>query len=332
MLKIGVIGAGHLGKIHLTIIQKLSDYFELVGFYDPDKEIAKAVTKKFRVKAYKSVDDLIDDSDVIDIVSPTITHHEHAIKAIKSKTHVFIEKPITQTFQEAEELLKLALEAKVKVQVGHVERFNPAFVKANDYIKNPLFIETHRLAEFNPRGTDVSVVLDLMIHDIDIMLKVVQSGAKNIHASGVSILSDSPDIANARIEFNNGCVCNLTASRMSLKNMRKTRIFQKDAYISIDLLDKKTEIIRLKNVKANDKLDPLAMVLDIGKKKIKKQIYFEVPKIEDNNAIMDELISLHHCITNDLEPEVTINDGLMALQIAEQIMQKISISQRLNMV
>lgn len=332
MLKIGVIGAGHLGKIHLNIIQKLSQQFELVGFYEPDKDIAKAVTKKFRVKAYKFVDDLIGDADVVNIVSPTISHHEHAIKAIKSKTHVFIEKPITQIFQEAEELLKLAHEAKVKVQVGHVERFNPAFVKANDYIKNPLFIETHRLAEFNPRGTDVSVVLDLMIHDIDIMLKVVQSGVKNIHASGVSIVSDSPDIANARIEFNNGCVCNLTASRISLKNMRKTRIFQNDAYISIDLLDKKTEIIRLKNVKANDKLDPLAMVLDIGKKKIKKQIYFEVPQIEDNNAIMDELISLHHCIINDSEPEVTINDGLMALQIAEQIMEKITISQRLNMV
>lgn len=332
MLKIGVIGAGHLGKIHLNIIQKLSQQFELVGFYEPDKDIAKAVTKKFRVKAYKFVDDLIGDADVVNIVSPTISHHEHAIKAIKSKTHVFIEKPITQTFQEAEELLKLAHEAKVKVQVGHVERFNPAFVKANDYIKNPLFIETHRLAEFNPRGTDVSVVLDLMIHDIDIMLKVVQSGVKNIHASGVSIVSDSPDIANARIEFNNGCVCNLTASRISLKNMRKTRIFQNDAYISIDLLDKKTEIIRLKNVKANDKVDPLAMVLDIGKKKIKKQIYFEVPQIEDNNAIMDELISLHHCIINDSEPEVTINDGLMALQIAEQIMEKITISQRLNMV
>ncbi|MEC8610352.1 MAG: Gfo/Idh/MocA family oxidoreductase [Bacteroidota bacterium] len=332
MLKIGVIGAGHLGKIHLNIIQKLSQQFELVGFYEPDKDIAKAVTKKFRVKAYKFVDDLIGDADVVNIVSPTISHHEHAIKAIKSKTHVFIEKPITQIFQEAEELLKLAHEAKVKVQVGHVERFNPAFVKANDYIKNPLFIETHRLAEFNPRGTDVSVVLDLMIHDIDIMLKVVQSGVKNIHASGVSIVSDSPDIANARIEFNNGCVCNLTASRISLKNMRKTRIFQNDAYISIDLLDKKTEIIRLKNVKANDKVDPLAMVLDIGKKKIKKQIYFEVPQIEDNNAIMDELISLHHCIINDSEPEVTINDGLMALQIAEQIMEKITISQRLNMV
>lgn len=332
MLKIGVIGAGHLGKIHLNIIQKLSQQFELVGFYEPDKDIAKAVTKKFRVKAYKFVDDLIGDADVVNIVSPTISHHEDAIKAIKSKTHVFIEKPITQTFQEAEELLKLAHEAKVKVQVGHVERFNPAFVKANNYIKNPLFIETHRLAEFNPRGTDVSVVLDLMIHDIDIMLKVVQSGVKNIHASGVSIVSDSPDIANARIEFNNGCVCNLTASRISLKNMRKTRIFQNDAYISIDLLDKKTEIIRLKNVKANDKLDPLAMVLDIGKKKIKKQIYFEVPQIEDNNAIMDELISLHHCIINDSEPEVTINDGLMALQIAEQIMEKITISQRLNMV
>lgn len=329
MLKIGVIGAGHLGKIHLTIIQKLSDRFELVGFYDPDKETAKSVTKKFRIKAYKSPDQLIDEVDIVDIVSPTTSHYEHAMKAIKSNTHVFIEKPITQNHFEAEKLLKLAHEAKVKVQVGHVERFNPAFIKASHYIQNPLFIETHRLAEFNPRGTDVSVVLDLMIHDIDIMLKVVGSTVKNVHASGVNIISDSPDIANARIEFNNGCVCNLTASRMSLKSMRKTRIFQKDAYISIDLLQKQTEIIRLKSIKANEKIDPLAVVLDIGKKRSKKQIYFEVPEIEENNAISDELESLYHCIINDTDPEVSINDGLMALELAELIIEKITINQQL---
>lgn len=329
MLKIGVIGAGHLGKIHLTIIQKLSDRFELVGFYDPVKETAKSVTKKFRIKAYKSADQLIDEVDIVDIVSPTTSHYEHAMKAIKSNTHVFIEKPITQNHFEAEKLLKLAHEAKVKVQVGHVERFNPAFIKASHYIQNPLFIETHRLAEFNPRGTDVSVVLDLMIHDIDIMLKVVGSTVKNVHASGVNIISDSPDIANARIEFNNGCVCNLTASRMSLKSMRKTRIFQKDAYISIDLLQKQTEIIRLKSIKANEKIDPLAVVLDIGKKRSKKQIYFEVPEIEENNAISDELESLYHCIINDTDPEVSINDGLMALELAELIIEKITINQQL---
>lgn len=331
MLKIGVVGAGHLGKIHLTILQKQTDCYELIGFYDPDKETAKTVNKKFRIKSFKSIDELIEQADVVDIVSPTISHYEIAIKAIKSNTHVFIEKPITETLMEAEELLKLAYEANVKVQVGHVERFNPAFTKALEFINTPLFIETHRLAEFNPRGTDVSVVLDLMIHDIDIMLKLVNSSVKNIHASGVSVVSDTPDIANARIEFNNGCVCNLTASRISLKSMRKTRVFQKDAYISIDLLDKKTEVIRMRNLKPNEKVDPLALILDVGKKKNKKQIYFEVPEIENNNAIMDELKSFHHSIINNLEPKVSVNDGLMALELAEQILEKMNHNNHFNL-
>jgi len=332
MLKIGVIGAGHLGKIHLKLLLELKDTFEVIGFYDTDRENAKTVNRSFRVKSFKSVELLIDAADVIDIVSPTISHFDCASLAIRSNKHVFIEKPITQTATEAETLMQLSREAGVKVQVGHVERFNPAFISAKDFVSKPLFIESHRLAEFNPRGTDVPVVLDLMIHDLDIVLKLVNSPVKSVQASGVSVISDTPDIANARVEFNNGCVCNLTASRMSLKNMRKSRIFQKDAYISIDYLEKKTEVIRLKNIKPSDEIDPLAVVLDLGKGKRKKQIYFENPKTEDNNAIKEELMSFAKSIIGDKEPEVSIIDGLKALELAEVILEKMKQSPQLNMV
>ena len=332
MLKIGVIGAGHLGKIHLKLLSELKDTFEIIGFYDTDRENAKIVNRSFRLKSFKSVELLIQEADVIDIVSPTISHYDCASLAIRSNKHVFIEKPITQTILEAETLMKLSREAGVKVQVGHVERFNSAFKSAQNYINQPLFIESHRLAEFNPRGTDVPVVLDLMIHDLDIVLKLVNSPVKSVHASGVSVVSDTPDIANARIEFNNGCVCNLTASRMSLKNMRKSRVFQKDAYISIDYLEKKTEVIRLKNIKPSEEIDPLAVVLDLGKGKRKKQIYFENPNIEENNAIKDEFISFANAINEDIEPEVSITDGLRALELAVVILEKMKLNHQLNVV
>ena len=329
MLKIGVIGAGHLGKIHLKLLSELKDTYEVVGFYDTDRENAKIVNRSFRVKSFKSVELLIEASDIIDIVSPTISHFDCASLAIKSNKHVFIEKPITHTVLEAETLLNLSREAGVKVQVGHVERFNSAYITAKEFVSKPLFIESHRLAEFNPRGTDVPVVLDLMIHDLDIILKLVNSPVKSVQASGVSVISDTPDIANARIEFNNGCVCNLTASRMSLKNMRKSRVFQKDAYISIDFLEKKTEVIRLKNIKPSEDIDPLAIVLDLGKGKRKKQIYFENPEIENNNAIKDEFISFANSIIEDVEPQVSIADGLRALELAESILDEMKLSHQL---
>ena len=332
MLKIGVIGAGHIGKIHLKLLLELKNTFEVIGFYDTDRENAKIVNRSFRIKSYKSVELLIQEADVIDIVSPTISHYDCASLAIRSNKHVFIEKPITQTVIEAETLMKLSREAGVKVQVGHVERFNSAFKSAQNYVNQPLFIETHRLAEFNTRGTDVPVVLDLMIHDLDIILKLVNSTVKSVQASGVSVVSDTPDIANARIEFNNGCVCNLTASRMSLKKMRKSRVFQKDAYISIDYLEKKTEVIRLKNIKQSEEIDPLAVVLDLGKGKRKKQIYFENPKIEENNAIKDEFISFANAINEDIEPEVSIIDGLRALELAVVILEKMKLNHQLNVV
>ena len=317
MLKIGVLGAGHLGKIHINLLKEISA-FELIGFYDPDQSKADHIKD---VKYFSSMDELMDLCDVIDIVTPTVNHYECAVKALRNSRHIFIEKPLANTIQEARDMMGLAEEANVKVQVGHVERFNPAFIAAQGFIKQPLFIETHRLAQFNPRGTDVSVVLDLMIHDIDIVLSTVKSTIKKISTSGVAVVSDTPDIANARIEFDNGCVANLTASRISLKNMRKTRFFQKDAYISVDFLKKSSEIVRLKEVQGTP--DPFAMTIDLGEGKGSKQIYFENPKIQESNAIKEELISFAEAINNDKVPMVSIHDGYEALVVAHQIADKL---------
>jgi len=226
MLKVGVLGAGHLGKIHLKLLQQSKKY-DLVGFFDPDIANGQRVAEEFNYHYFENLDDLIDAVDVVDIVTPTLSHYNCAIKAITKGKHIFIEKPITNSVEEAEQIRLLVSENNLRGQVGHVERFNPAFKAIKSEIKSPMFIETHRLAEFNPRGTDVPVVLDLMIHDIDIILSVVNSPVRNINASGVSVISETPDIANARIEFENGCVANLTASRISLKNMRKAAFFKK---------------------------------------------------------------------------------------------------------
>ena len=323
MLKIGVLGAGHLGKIHIKLIQQIADY-SLVGFFDPNPETQKAVAQEFGITAYTSAEELIEAADVVDIVTPTIYHYECAVKALKSGKHIFIEKPITNTLEEARNLMHLSHEANVKIQVGHVERFNPAYVAAIPFFAQPMFIECHRLAEFNPRGTDVSVVLDLMIHDIDIILNIVNSPVKKISASGCAVVSDSPDITNASIEFDNGCVANLTASRISLKNMRKTRFFQKDAYITIDFLEKKTSIFQLNELKGE--ADPLSLVIDLGKDKGKKEITFSLPDVKDTNAIKEELTTFAHAIINNHDPVVTIQDGYEALNVAQQIIDKLKVT------
>ena len=315
MLKAGVLGAGHLGKIHLKLLNQ-SNKYNLVGFYDPIEENAKKVEAKFGYKAFSSIHELIDAVDVVDIVTPTLSHFDCAKEAIEKGKHIFIEKPITKTVEEADTLIKLSKKYGVKGQVGHVERFNPAFTAVKDSITNPMFIETHRLAEFNPRGTDVPVVLDLMIHDIDIILSVVKSNVKNINASGVSVISETPDIANARIEFENGCVANLTASRISLKNMRKTRFFQRDAYIAVDFFEKATEVVRMKDApKTSGDFD---MILQ-NAEGIKKQIYFENPTIANNNAILDELETFADAINNNTTPIVTLEQGTEALRVAHMI-------------
>ena len=315
MLKVGVLGAGHLGKIHLRLLAQ-SEKYDLIGFYDPSTENVKNVVMNFGYKSFDSIDELIDAVDVVDIVTPTLSHFDCAKNAIEKGRHIFIEKPITNTVLEAEAIKTLASQYHVKGQVGHVERFNPAFTVVKDKINNPMFIETHRLAEFNPRGTDVPVVLDLMIHDIDIILSVVKSKVKNVHASGISVISKTPDIANARIEFENGCVANLTASRISMKNMRKTRFFQKDAYISVNFLSKESEVVRMKDVP--EKPDEFAMILQ-NDEGIKKQIYFETPEITNNNAILDELEAFSDAIINNTTPVVTLENGADALRVAQRI-------------
>ena len=315
MLKVGVLGAGHLGKIHLRLLQQ-SEKYELVGFYDPSQENTEKVIAEFDYKSFNSIDDLIDAVEVVDIVTPTLSHFECAKKAIEKGCHVFIEKPIAKTVIEAEAIKTLASQYHVLGQVGHVERFNPAFLAAKDMINNPMFIETHRLAEFNPRGTDVPVVLDLMIHDIDIILSVVKSKVKNVYASGISVISETPDIANARIEFENGCVANLTASRISMKNMRKTRFFQKDAYISVDFLEKKAEVVRMKEVPETP--DEYAMILQNGEG-VQKQIYFDNPIVTQNNAILDELETFADAINNNTTPVVTISNGTEAWRVAQMV-------------
>ncbi|MHB0755433.1 Gfo/Idh/MocA family protein [Polaribacter sp. M15] len=327
MLKVGVLGAGHLGKIHLKLL-KQSKKYNLVGFYDPSEANAKKVVEDFGYTFFDSIDALIDAVEVVDIVTPTLSHFDCAKKAIEKGRHIFIEKPIAKTVSEAEDIRALANEYNVKGQVGHVERFNPAFTAVKDKINNPMFIETHRLAEFNPRGTDVPVVLDLMIHDIDIILSCVNSKVKNVHASGISVISETPDIANARIEFENGCVANLTSSRISMKNMRKTRFFQKDAYISVNFLSKESEIVRIKDAPENP--DEFAMILknDEG---VEKQIYFENPEVTTNNAILDELETFADAIKNNTTPIVTLSAGTEALRIAQLVIDSFKSEKDINL-
>lgn len=319
MLKAGLVGAGHLGKIHLKLLQQ-SDKYELIGFFDPDKENGKKLEAEFGYPFFENFEELLSQVEMMDIVTPTLYHYDYAMKAIENHKHFFIEKPITQTLPQAEEILYKCREFGIKAQVGHVERYNPAFIATKDFIKNPMFIEIHRLAEFNPRGTDVSVVLDLMIHDLDILLSIVKSKVKQIHASGVCVVSKTPDICNARIEFENGCVANLTTSRISMKAMRKSRFFQQDAYISVDFLEKKTEVIRMKEALQNP--SDFDMIIENSEGE-KNQILFEYPNIQPNNAILDELNSFAEAILENKNVEVSLEDGTEALKVALEVMKLI---------
>ncbi len=318
MLKIGIIGAGHLGKFHLNNWLEIDDV-KVVGFCDTDEANANAIIEKYKIKRYITPDELLDNCDAVDIVAPTTFHYELCALALRKGKHVFVEKPLTNTMDEAKALLKLAVESNLKFQVGHVERFNPAFVALKNYKLEPMFIEVHRLSQFNPRGTDVSVILDLMIHDIDIILQLIKSNVSYISANGVSVLSDTPDIANVRIEFDNGCVANLTSSRISMKKMRKMRLFQKDAYIGIDFLEKKTEIIS-----QNATTDKNVFTFDIDTVKGKKTVAIANPIVADTNAMKEELVAFKNAIINNTETAVTVVDGFRAMEVAHQILAKIN--------
>src|SRR5436190_17929923 len=319
MLRIGVFGVGHLGKFHLNNWKDIKDA-EVIGFYDPSDDTSREVAEKYQLPRFLDIDTLLNACDAIDVVAPTNYHFALCEKAIKKGKHIFVEKPLANTMDEARQLVKLAEESGVKFQVGHVERFNPAFLAIRDTPLNPMFIEVHRLAQFNPRGTEVSVILDLMIHDIDIILSIVKSDVKNISASGVGVITETPDIANVRIEFNNGCVANLTSSLISMKKMRKIRIFQKDAYIGIDFLNKKSEIIKLKDQETDD---TNAFTFDIDTLNGKKSIAISNPQVPDINAIKKELEEFKNAIEKNTRTIVSEIDGLMAMDVAHQILQKI---------
>ena len=318
MLKIGVIGAGHLGKFHLNNWAAIEGV-KLVGFCDTDDENAKVVAEKYALPRFATTNELLDACDAVDIVAPTTFHFELCEAAIKKGKHVFVEKPLANTMDEARALVKLAKEANIKFQVGHVERFNPAFLALKNMALQPMFIEVHRLAQFNPRGTDVSVILDLMIHDIDIILHLVKSNVNYISANGVAVMSDTPDIANVRIEFDNGCVANLTSSRISMKKMRKMRLFQKDAYIGIDFLEKKTEVIKLNTPEDKD-----VFTFDIETNNGKKTIAVANPHVQEVNAIKMELEEFKNAILTNTETAVPVLDGFRAMEVAHQILEKIS--------
>lgn len=323
MLKVGVFGVGHLGKFHLNNWKEMEG-IKLVGFFDPNQETAKQVTEQYGLKRFTDPDKLIDACDIIDVITPTDHHFEVCMAAVRKGKHVFVEKPMAATIKEGRDLVKMVREANVKLQVGHIERFNPAFQAIRKMALNPMFIEVHRLAQFNPRGTEVSVIMDLMIHDIDIILSLVKSDVKNIYASGVAVITDTPDIANVRIEFHNGCVANLTSSRISMKKMRKMRLFQKDAYIGVDFLEKKTEIIKLKQPE-----DQQVFSFDIETRQGKKTIAIATPSIEANNAMRDELTSFVDAIRNQQPVQVSEIDGLMAMEVGHQIMEKINLTSTL---
>jgi len=317
MLKVGVFGTGHLGKFHLNNWKEIPDV-ELVGFFDPNDDTAKEVADKYQLPRFLDINTLMDACDAIDIVAPTNHHFHLCEQAIKKGKHVFVEKPLANTMEEAQQLVKLVKESGVKLQVGHVERFNPAFLAVKNVSLNPMFIEVHRLAQFNPRGTEVSVILDLMIHDIDIILSIVKSDVKAISASGVGVMTETPDIANVRIEFNNGCVANLTSSRISMKKMRKMRLFQKDAYIGIDFLNKKTEVIKMKEPQ-----DSNVFAFDIETPSGKKTIAMANPTVPEVNAIKRELEEFKNAIVNNTKTIVSEIDGMMAMDVAHQILKKI---------
>lgn len=317
-LRIGVLGAGHLGRIHIQQIKEIPEW-ELVGFFDPHPDKCEAIRTEFGVPVYSTMDELISVVDVVDVVTPTLSHYDLAMEAMTKGKHVFIEKPVANSLKEALAIVARSKETGLHVQVGHVERFNPSLLAALPFLADPMFIETHRLAQFNPRGTDVSVVLDLMIHDIDIILHVVKSAVESVHASGVAVVSDTPDIANARIAFKNGCVANLTASRISMKNMRKSRFFQRDAYISVDMLTKETEIVRMRNVEGEP--DPFAITIALGEGKGVREISFEKPEIPVTNAIREELRSFAKSIMTNTEPVVPAADGAAALEVAHWVLE-----------
>uniref|UniRef100_A0A7V3E7X1 Gfo/Idh/MocA family oxidoreductase n=1 Tax=Ignavibacterium album TaxID=591197 RepID=A0A7V3E7X1_9BACT len=325
-LKVGVVGVGHLGKLHTKMFKSIENC-ELIGVYDANGETANSVAQEFQISAFNSLDDLLKNTEAVSIAATTSAHYHLAKKAFEFNNHVFLEKPITATIEEAEELVKISAEKKLNLQVGHIERFNPGLLALEHYITDPKFIQSDRLSQFNPRGTDVAVVLDLMIHDIDIILSFIKSPVKNIEANGVEVVSDHIDIANARIQFENGAVANVTASRISQKKMRKMRIFQKDNYLSLDFVTGVSEVYRLLPVDTPVTNNSISFgEIGIGDKK--KRLVYEQPETKEVNALQYELQLFVNSVLNNTKPVVSGEDGLRALRVAEEIIEKINESKK----
>lgn len=314
MLNIAVIGAGHLGEFHIKLL-KSSKLFNLIGFFDSNKSRVKEIIDKYNIN-FIEIDKISSLVDAVIISTPTSFHYETAVKFLNNKKHVFVEKPITSTIEQANKLIEIKKNNKLIGQVGHVERFNSAFLSIKDAL-NPMFIESHRLSSYPSRGTDVSVVLDLMIHDIDIVLSLVDSKITKISANGTKIISSSPDIANARIEFENGCVANLTSSRLSLKKMRKMRVFQTDSYISLDFDSGSSEIIKIKNF---DGKNNYAMTIH-DSEGVEKEIQIENITNEKINSIEEEHKNFYYSIIKKEDPIVSFEKGRNALKLAIEILK-----------
>ncbi len=319
-MNIGIVGLGHLGKIHLKLLSE-SSFFKITSVFDIDANLTRQLSAQYQLKSAETYADLLNDCDAVCIVTPTPSHFELASLAIKQGKHVFIEKPATDDLDDVKKLINLVREAGVIVQVGHVERFNPAFIAAQPFINNPLNFEIHRLACYNVRGTDVSVVLDLMIHDIDLLMSSVKSKIKNIFATGSAIVSNTADKVNARLEFENGCVANLTSNRVALSNVRKIDIFQKNRYILIDLLNKTTTINNIESL--TEKNQHKGVLIDTGFGKQKYQITKTEPIILPINALKSELDCFYESITNKVPIVVSLIDAESALFIAQEIENQI---------
>ncbi len=316
-VRVGVVGVGHLGRLH-ALLYKNVPRAQLAGVFDISPETAAAVARETGCRAFETYRDLLAHVDAVNVVVPTTQHFSVAAEALRLGKHVFIEKPITSSLQEADELIRLARENRCLIQVGHIERFNQAMRALSTVPLNPRFIESHRLATFNPRGTDVAVVLDLMIHDIDIILTLVNSPVARIDANGVAVISGEPDIANARITFENGCVANVTASRISQKKMRKMRLFEKDSYVSIDFLQGLTERFRLV-AQLPDEEQQTGVIMGKLEGKRTRYVYYERLQAPEGNALQIELEEFVDAIVTGRKPHVTAEDGRNALAVATQI-------------
>jgi predicted dehydrogenase len=328
-LRVGVIGVGHLGSLHVKMYLRIPDV-QLVGVYDIDFPKAERIAAEYGVKNFNKLDDLLTEVDAVSVASITQSHFDVAKQVINGGVHLLIEKPITTTIEEGRSLVEYAENEGLKLQVGHIERFNPAVLALEPYDLSPMFIESHRLAQFNPRGTDVAVVLDLMIHDIDLILSLVKSKVTQIDANGVSVISDTTDIANARLQFENGCVANVTASRISQNKMRKMRLFQHDAYISIDFAQGSAEVFRLVDENTAG-VEPTMMLGKIDQGQRKRIIIYEQPEVREVNALEYELKKFIESVQNDRLPPITGREGLLALEVAQSILKKIE-SQKITAV